>query len=180
MGKAMKTTQAWGWFTVGVLALGLNGVYQDGGAAWARRVLKGTIGRFAARSEAVLALATGRVDRFAEATSAPKLEMASCRLASALSRIQSRIRRAQVESQNFEVLTASQAAAMALMEPQQESMEAQVARSRLAPVVFNANQMRDAACPRVRVNIPHINISKLPMELSAPMVHLGMPDSGPI
>jgi hypothetical protein len=35
----MKTTQAWGWLAAGVLALGLNGIYHDGGAAWAHRAV---------------------------------------------------------------------------------------------------------------------------------------------
>src|SRR3979409_839004 len=30
--KAMKTTQAWGWLTAGVLALGFNGFYHDVGS----------------------------------------------------------------------------------------------------------------------------------------------------
>ncbi len=36
----MKTTQGWGWLAAGVLALGLNGIYQDGGAAWAHRIVE--------------------------------------------------------------------------------------------------------------------------------------------
>ncbi|MGD0760452.1 MAG: hypothetical protein ABR921_16250 [Candidatus Sulfotelmatobacter sp.] len=31
-------TQAWAWLTAGVVALGLNGFYHDGGAAWAHRI----------------------------------------------------------------------------------------------------------------------------------------------
>ncbi len=39
----MKTTQGWGWLTAGVLALGLNGIYHDGGAAWAHRIATGLL-----------------------------------------------------------------------------------------------------------------------------------------
>src|SRR6267154_536780 len=62
--SAMKSTQteAWGWLAAGVLALGLNGIYQDGGAEWVRRDVDGIIARIADRSEAVLALAAGRAD----------------------------------------------------------------------------------------------------------------------
>lgn len=159
----MKTTQAWGWLAAGVMALGLNGIYQDGGAAWTHRVLNETIGRFAARSEAVLALATGRVDWFAEKANAPRIETVSCRVASALSRMKSRISRARGESREFEVLTASQESAMArmeaqrdLMEAQRDRVEAQVARVRLTPVAFINMRIPDVACPRLRINVPRV------------------------
>lgn len=54
----MKT--AWAWLAAGVVALGLNGFYQDGGAQW----LHQRVGLAGHRTEAVLALATGHVDRF--------------------------------------------------------------------------------------------------------------------
>lgn len=173
----MKTTQAWGWLAAGVLALGLNGIYQDGGAAWAHRVLNGTMGRFAARSGAVLALATGRVDWFAEKVSAPTTETASCRVASAWSRMRSRISRARGGSRDFVVTTASQDAAMARMDAQsdrmealRDRMEAQVARVELAPVAFNTIRIPDAACQRVRVRVPRVNIPRTPMvRIAAPM-----------
>jgi len=56
----MKTTQAWGWLAAGVLVLGLNGSYQDGGALWAHRVVE----RVTDRASAMLAQATGRADWF--------------------------------------------------------------------------------------------------------------------
>jgi hypothetical protein len=34
----MRTEKAWVWLTAGVLALGLNGAYQDGQFAWAHRL----------------------------------------------------------------------------------------------------------------------------------------------
>jgi len=46
----MKTTQGWGWLAAGVLALGLNGFYQDGGAAWAHRIMDHVTARVADRS----------------------------------------------------------------------------------------------------------------------------------
>ncbi len=60
----MKSTQAWGWLAAGVLALGLNGIYQDGGAAWAHRRSDRPDRRSSSRTEAVLALAAGRADWF--------------------------------------------------------------------------------------------------------------------
>ena len=46
----MKNTYAWGWLAAGVLALGLNGIYQDGGAAWAHRALDQGVARLAESS----------------------------------------------------------------------------------------------------------------------------------
>jgi hypothetical protein len=43
--EAMKNAQAWGWLAAGVLALGLNGIYQDGGAAWAHRAVTQVMAR---------------------------------------------------------------------------------------------------------------------------------------
>ena len=49
----------------GVLALGLNGIYQDGGAAWAHRAVTHLMAGVTGRAEGVLALAAGRADWFA-------------------------------------------------------------------------------------------------------------------
>ena len=54
----MKTTQAWAWLAAGVLALGLNGFYQDGGAAWAHRIVDGAIEQVASRSGTLVDLAS--------------------------------------------------------------------------------------------------------------------------
>jgi hypothetical protein len=56
----MKSTQAWGWLAAGVLAAGLNAAYHDGGFEWAHRVAD----RVQHVSGAVVALASGRADRF--------------------------------------------------------------------------------------------------------------------
>ena len=55
----MKTTQAWVWLTAGVLALGLNGIYQDGGAQWAHRSWR----KPCYRAAAVLEPVSGQVDQ---------------------------------------------------------------------------------------------------------------------
>jgi hypothetical protein len=56
----MKSTQAWGWLAAGVLAAGLNAAYHDGDLQWAHRVAD----RAQHVSGAVVALASGRADRF--------------------------------------------------------------------------------------------------------------------
>jgi hypothetical protein len=150
----MKSTQAWGWLTAGVLALGLNGFYQDGGAQWAHRAANQVIGGVAAKSEAVLALATGRADWFAAKSGelAAKDEVASCRVAAAMARLQTKGARARGGMARFEAASAREEAAFARIEADRARMEAKFARMRVEPADFNG------ACPRVRVNIPQVKI----------------------
>src|ERR1700726_2509691 len=54
--ETMAMKQGWYWLAAGVMALGLNGVYHEGGAEWAHR--------FVNRSAAVVALASGHAERF--------------------------------------------------------------------------------------------------------------------
>lgn len=56
----MKSTQAWGWLAAAVLAAGLNAAYHDGSFAWAHRIAD----QAQHVSGAVVALASGRADRF--------------------------------------------------------------------------------------------------------------------
>jgi len=56
----MKSTQAWGWLAAGVLAAGLNAAYHDGGLEWVHRIAD----QAQHVSRAVVALASGRADRF--------------------------------------------------------------------------------------------------------------------
>ena len=88
----MKNTQAWGWLAAGVLALGLNGMYQDGGAAWAQRVVNQVTGEISARTGGVLALAAGRADWFMAKTRMARAQdkTSSCRLETAVARLQKR------------------------------------------------------------------------------------------
>src|SRR5580704_11973502 len=106
----MKTTQGWGWLAAGVLALGLNGFYQDGGAAWAHSALD----RVAERSGALVDLASARVDRLVEKASlvATRDETASCRLATVMARIQTMMARSQSGMGQLEVLSARREAAL--------------------------------------------------------------------
>jgi hypothetical protein len=154
----MKSTQAWGWLIAGVLALGLNGFYQDGGAAWAHRAVDRVIGQTANHTEAAMALALGRVDWFQTKTQsqvemvAAQGETASCRLATSMARLQTKLTRQVTRQDNglarFEAMTARQEAAMARVEVNRARMEAQLARIRVTPAAFES-----VSCPRVRVVI---------------------------
>src|SRR5580698_2432736 len=121
---AMKT-QALGWMAAGVLALSVNGVYQDGGARWVHRAVE----RATLETTGVLALATGRADRFL--TEARLLterdETASCRLGTALARMQTHVARSATQVSRMETLSAQEETQLARFEANQARMEAQVA-----------------------------------------------------
>ena len=124
----MKTTQGWGWLAAGVLALGLNGIYHDGGAAWAHRNVDGVMARIVNQSGAVIALASGRADRFVANANlvAARDETASCRLATAVARFQSKMARMQSGMAHFEAMSARQEAALARVEANRARIEAQL------------------------------------------------------
>lgn len=180
----MKPTRAWTWLAAGVMALGLNGFYQDGGAEWAHRAVDGIVAPIASRSEAVLALATGRADWFfAKANLGPaRSETASCKLATAVERVQARMVRSQSGvAQHFEAMSARQEAALARLDADRARIEAQVARIRIAPVAFSMSKIPVVSCPQVRMNLPHLNIPKAPMvKIPAPVVRVDVLGAGPV
>jgi len=153
-------TQAWGWLVAGVVALGLNGFYQDGGFARVHRV----VDRIESRSAAVLALATGRADDFfseARLVTRPE-ETTPCPLGTALARAQARIVRTQTAVGRWESMSARHEAQFARLEGTRARLEAVQVRLACArvpaltvnPVVIKA--MRIEACPRVHVNMPRM------------------------
>ena len=179
----MKTTQGWGWLAAGVLALGLNGIYHDGGAAWAHRNVDGVMARIVNRAEAVIALASGRADRFVANANlvAVRDETASCRLATAITRVQTKIARTQSGMAHFEAMAARQEAALARAEASRARIEGQLVRVRLTPVAFDTVEIPIVACPRVRVNVPRVNVPKVPMvKIPAPIVHVEVAGAGPV
>lgn len=165
----MKTTQGWGWLAAGVLALGLNGFYHDGGTAWAHRALDRGMAVVRGRTEVVLALAAGRAEWFAAKAEmvAARDETASCRLATVLARVQTKIARTQGGMARFEAMSAREEAQLARMEANRARIEAQVARVRFAPAVFNP-----VACPRVRVNISCVRVPQPVVRVSIPAMHV--------
>jgi hypothetical protein len=175
----MKTTQAWGWLAAGVLALGLNGIYHDGGAAWAHRAVGRVIDRIAERTGPVLALASGRADLFLARTKMAVAtdETAPCRFATAVARVQTRMARTETGFADFEVMSARQEAALARVEADRARIEAQLERVRFTPVAFDA--MVPVVCPRVRVNTPRIRIPRIPV-VKVPDVRVQVFGAGPV
>jgi hypothetical protein len=176
VGKAMKTTtQAWTWLTAGVLALGLNGIYQDGGATWAHRITN----RVADRTGAVLALATGRADHLMEKAQvvAVTRQAHSCRRATAMARMQTKMARTQGRFDRFQATSEREQAALADFEANRASFETDLARLRVVSSSFTVPEIRIAntpvVCSRVRVNIPR-PIVKIPV------VHVRTAGAGPV
>lgn len=170
----MKSTQAWGWLAAGVLALGLNGIYHDGGAAWAHGVVDRVIASVAEPTEGVLALATGRVDQFmAKAQSvAAREETATCRLATMMARFQTRMARTQAGFERVEAISARQEARMARVEAERARVEAEI-EARMQRVRFAPADFSPVVCPRVRVNVPEVRIS-------VPEVRVATAGMGPV
>jgi hypothetical protein len=185
--KAMKT-QAMGWLAAGVVALGLNGFYHDGGFGWAHRVADQVVHN----SAAVLALATGRADRFlAEARLVNALpvnarpQTAPCHLATAMAAFETRVARSESGLARLETMSGQQEAALARVEANRARMEAQRARieARIAARVVPANivpvSMKvPVACPRVLVNVPRVPMIRMPM-IRMPVIHFAS-DAGPV
>ena len=174
--------QAWGWLIAGVMAAGLNASYHDGGLQMVHRVFA----RASDNAQAVLALATGQADQFVTETrlALAQEEAPSCRFATALARVRTKVDRSEASFDRFEamseVMSARQEAQMARLEANRARIDAQLVRVRIPAVAFNPVFVKApvippaAVCPRVRVNIPRI-----PM-INAPMVHIEAPGAGPV
>jgi hypothetical protein len=161
---AMKSMQRWGWLAAGVIALGLNGIYHDGGAAWGRRNVGQVIERIESHTGPVLALAAGRADWFLTQAklTATQEQTVSCRAATSVARFQTKMARTQTGMARIEALSAQEEAALARIEANRARIEARVAPARFEPTVFNP-----MVCPRVRVRGPRVQIS-------VPVVHVDL------
>ena len=177
-------TQAWAWLTAGVVALGLNGFYHDGGAAWAHRIAE----RVSDRSDFVVKRVSDRADQFVAEVrmAAVRDETASCPLSTALAQFQGAMAgtrfaqtklaqtnfveldqmtvREEVQAARSEVIQARAEARAAQVEAR---VDAQMARMHFAPAAFERIVIDQAVfdpvkirvvCPRVRVNVPAVRI----------------------
>jgi hypothetical protein len=168
-------TQAWGWLAAGVLALGLNGMYQDGGAAWAHRIIE----RVADRSATFGDMASDRVGRLMEGASlvSAREQSTSCRLNTAMARVQTTMARTQTGMAHFEAMSAQQEAALERMEVQRARVEArvQIANRMFSPVMVRVEKV-PTACARVRVSVPRMPKVRIP----AQAVWVNLSGDGPI
>jgi hypothetical protein len=189
-------TQAWGWLTAGVVALGLNGFYHDGGAEWAHRVGD----RISDQSAVVAERISGRAEQFLAQAGmvGAREETASCPFSTALARVQTRMARTQNRFAHFQAMSARRGAKVVELEANQaqarveQRVEAQLARVSFASAMVNPVQVR-VACPRVRVNVPVVRIPRIEIpeinipEIRVPDVHIprvsiavAESDTGPI
>ena len=178
--ETMAMKQGWYWLAAGVLALGLNGVYHDGGADWARRIVN--------RSAVVVALASGHAERF---LASAREQTLLCRVATEMARFQTKMARTQTGFAHFDAMTAQQEAGLARLEANRARfeagrarMEAQVARldfasASLSPefgAAFGPQRIQlPVICPRLRVNIPRTFV-----QAPAPTVRVETLSAGPI
>jgi hypothetical protein len=184
-------TQAWAWLTAGVVALGLNGFYHDGGAAWAHRIAE----RVSEQSDFVVQRVSDRADQFlAEVRmAAVRDETASCRMSTALAQFQTKMARTQTrfaqnqtrfaqtniarldrmtarEEAQVDRLEASQEGAAARAEAQVEArVDAQVVRMRFAPVAIDR-----AAFSRVVIDPIRIRVACPRVRVNVPAVRIPM------
>jgi len=172
--------QGWYWLAAGVMALGLNGVYHQGGAEWTHRLVN--------RSAAVVALASGRAERF---LGSAREQTLLCRGATEMARFQTKMARTQTVFAHFDATTAPQHAGFARSEANRAQfeagrarMEAQVARldyasASLSPefgAAFGPKRIKlPVICPRLRVNIPRTLV-----RVPAPTVRVETVSAGPI
>jgi hypothetical protein len=172
----MRDGQACGWLAAGVLALGLNGFYHDGGAQWAHRVLAGA----ACRSESVIASASGRVEQFLCEKGLTPSGTHGYRVEAAIARLQGEAARGQAGFARAEASSARQEAALARLQANRARIEAQMARVRdMSTVVGPMNVAVD--CPRVHVMVPRIDIPQVRIpeiripEIRVPEINVNLP-----
>lgn len=180
-------TQAWGWLAAAVLAAGLNSSYHDGGLQWAHEI----VNNVQHNTSAVLALATGRADRFlTEARrlqldrsqnrafdsedTAVNVEVRHCPFAAAIARAQNSFDQSKTEFDDLQALSAREQAKFARLEANRARIEAQV-EAELARRQFSKDKVRfandnfslaDSDFTPVVVQVPGIH---------CPRVHVAMP-----
>lgn len=181
-----------------MLAAGLNASYHNGGLQWAHQIAD----RVEQNSAAVMALASGSADRVVSETRllAARDETASCRLATAMARVQSKIAESRIAQgrfaqtnlartqAGFDALTAREEAQAARFEANRARMEARIAARtahiRIATAVFVPISVKampvPVVCPRVRVNIPRVPMIKMPMMPVMPEIHIETGSDGPV
>ena len=178
---AMKS--AYGWLAAAVLAAGMNSTYQNGGFEWAHRAAEHVM----ESSGAVLALATGRADRFlADAqllTARNDEKTSSCALATALARVQTAMARNVDGFDRFQAMRDREQARLEVNRARIEERLTHTARRgamiRLQPASFDLasfNPIERTACTRVRVNVPQVPHIRVP----APVVQVEMVGAGPL
>ena len=183
-------TQAWGWLIAGVMALGLNGFYHDGGFEWAHEAVE----RATSQASAVLGLAGEKTDQFladarvlmaryeSESADPVPLTHAECRMQSAMAQVQTEMSRSEAEHNR---LAAREQCRMARLEVNRARIEAriatQTARLNMARASFNSASFNTVppVCPRVRVSVPPMPKIRISAPV-IPTIEVAPPNAGPV
>ena len=155
-----NATQGWYWLAAGVLALGLNGVYHDGGSEWAHQVVDRAIDRTVAmvpeRAQELMQRVRMAADR--------ENERASSRWSQDMSHWQAQVTR--VDS-----MRARQNVRLARMNVH-HAMNVQVANAHLTQACSHV-QVEVPAVSIPEINIPRIDVPQINIpRVSIPAVHL--------
>jgi len=179
----MKTTQAWGWLAAAVLAAGLNAAYHDGGLAWAHRIAD----RAQHVSGAVVALASGRADRFlaeAQTLTARNGDEVTAFSDTVFAETEQNVARAEAAYARAE---AREQAQCARVQAERARMEARIAVhracARIPAVMVHAAAFRSIAIPAVdvpeiripQIKVPQVEIPRLKVEIPCPGAHFRVP-----
>lgn len=156
----MRTDKAWYWLAAGVLALGLNGAYQDGQLGWAH-VLAGrataAVERATLRGQHFVAMAEIMLGREPQAFG---------RTQAAIERIQNRMVCDRVARAQRQMAMAQVREQLAQARVQQKMAMVQMKMGRVRMIADRANHFRDCdGFSKVVVNmpdLPKIDLSNLP------------------
>jgi hypothetical protein len=174
----MKMKQAWAWLTAGVLALGLNGFYQDGGAARVHQAVDRVRSGLGSKFALVADLATGHLDQLLLRANlaATRGEARSCYVRTGIVRANSRMTGMGRAFSRFEEMSAQREAELARMQAQREQVQAQFADLRMTPVSFSDSDSDSGpACRRVVVHVPAVHVDIPEMHVDVPAVKVNVP-----
>jgi len=168
----MTSNKAWYWLATGVLALGLNGAYQDGEFRWAHRLVHCSVSslhrisdrghEFAAMAEIMLGRATKATDRVQAAVeqSEATLDRSQARLQALQTKLVcERIANAQ---RRMAMVQAHRAIAQADVERKIAMAQAKMDQVRMITVEPQLHNCPDVSRIVVMPEIPKIDISNLP------------------
>ena len=184
-------SQTWGWLATGVLAFAMNSLYHNAGAEMVHRIM----GRATTRAEAVLDLVSAQSDRMMEGAEslAAKVEVASCRLKSAVATLKGTLTEQQRQPESLAMLAMPLNGQVLEMQVDRTQLEAKLAKLettklKLAKIDLNRLQslrVRNAArvhgiCPGLLLPTEHVRVVRAPiMRIPAPIVHVNI-GPGPV
>ena len=156
----MRTDKAWYWLAAGVLALGLNGAYQDGQLGWAHVLANratAAVERASLRGQHFVAMAEIMLGREPQAFGHTQ---------AAVQRIQNRIVCDRVAQAQRQMAMAQVREQLAQARVQQKMAMVQMKMGRVRMIADRANHFRDCdGFSKVVVNmpdLPKIDLSNLP------------------